>query len=100
MWMIKRASRYAIDLGFGREGELTHGRISSDTTAGETWVSQGSRNAPSSRIAPMGVSSDWEAGKTIDSRQCLEAYRKRILVPEMKGGYISIDERLGHGETR
>ncbi len=37
-------------------------------------------------LAPMGISSDWEAGKTIDSRQCYEAHRLDIAVPDMKGG--------------
>jgi DNA polymerase elongation subunit (family B) len=35
----------------------------------------------------MGETADWEAGKSIDSRQCYEANRLGILVPEMKGGY-------------
>jgi DNA polymerase elongation subunit (family B) len=37
-------------------------------------------------LAPMGLSSDWEAGKTIDSRQCYEAHRLCVGVPDMKGG--------------
>ncbi len=89
MWVIKRASRYAIDLGFGREGELFHGRIA---LGYHSWRDMGLAGLSERSLftyAPMGVSSDWEAGKTIDSRQCLEAYRKRILIPEMKGGYIS-----------
>jgi DNA polymerase I len=89
MWAIKRASRYAIDLGFGREGELYHGRIA---LGYHSWRDMGLAGLSERSLftyAPMGISSDWEAGKTIDSRQCLEAYRQRILIPEMKGGYVS-----------
>ena len=35
----------------------------------------------------MGVSAEWEPGKTIDSRQCAEAVRLGVLVPGMRGGY-------------
>ncbi|MBN2335687.1 hypothetical protein JXL21_09010, partial [Candidatus Bathyarchaeota archaeon] len=40
-------------------------------------------------FAPLGVSADWEAGKTIDSRQCYEATRLGVMVPRMKGGFSS-----------
>ena len=35
------------------------------------------------------MAAGWEAGKTIDSRQCHEAARQGILVPRMKGGFGS-----------
>ena len=38
-------------------------------------------------MAPMGMCADWPAGKTIDSRQCYEARRLGVLVPESRGGY-------------
>jgi DNA polymerase elongation subunit (family B) len=38
-------------------------------------------------FAPIGVSAEWEPGKTIDSRQCAEAVRLGVLVPQMRGGY-------------
>ncbi|MDP2900989.1 MAG: DNA polymerase domain-containing protein [Candidatus Bathyarchaeota archaeon] len=88
-WVASRASQHSIDLGFGREGELIHGRI---VLGYHSWSDMGLAGLAERSLftlAPMGVSSDWEAGKTIDSRQCLEAYRQRILVPEMKGGYVS-----------
>ncbi len=84
-----RARGHGVDFGFGREDELTHGRI---IIGYHSWTDMGLAGLTERSLftlAPMGVSSDWEAGKTIDSRQCFEAYRQRILVPEMKGGYVS-----------
>ena len=37
--------------------------------------------------APIGLSADWEPGKTIDSRQCAEAVKMNVVVPGMGGGY-------------
>ncbi len=88
-WVAQKAAQHGVSLGFGREGELTHGRI---ILGYHSWVDMGLAGLQERSLftlAPMGVSSDWEAGKTIDSRQCYEAHRQRILVPEMKGGYVS-----------
>jgi DNA polymerase elongation subunit (family B) len=88
-WVTQRAAQHGIDLHFGRGGELTHGRI---ILGYHSWTDMGLAGLQERSfftLAPMGVSSDWEAGKTIDSRQCYEAYKRRILVPEMKGGYVS-----------
>jgi DNA polymerase, archaea type len=88
-WISQRASQHGLSLGFGRETELTHGRI---ILGYHSWLDMGLAGLQERSLftlAPMGVSSDWEAGKTIDSRQCYEAYKQRILVPEMKGGYVS-----------
>ncbi len=88
-WATQKAAQHGIDLHFGREGELTHGRI---ILGYHSWTDMGLAGLQERSLftlAPMGVSSDWEAGKTIDSRQCYEAHRRRILVPEMKGGYVS-----------
>jgi len=88
-WITQRASQHGLSLGFGREAELTHGRI---ILGYHSWLDMGLAGLQERSLftlAPMGVSSDWEAGKTIDSRQCYEAYKQRIIVPEMKGGYIS-----------
>jgi DNA polymerase elongation subunit (family B) len=88
-WITQKASQHGLSLEFGREAELTHGRI---ILGYHSWLDMGLAGLQERSLftlAPMGVSSDWEAGKTIDSRQCYEAYKQRILVPEMKGGYIS-----------
>ncbi len=88
-WVTQKAAQHDINLVFGRDGELIHGRI---ILGYHSWVDMGLAGLQERSLftfAPMGVSSDWEAGKTIDSRQCYEAYRQNILVPEMKGGYVS-----------
>jgi len=88
-WVTQKATQHGLSLGFGREGEPTHGRI---ILGYHSWADMGLAGLQERSLftlAPMGVSSDWEAGKTIDSRQCYEAYRQRVLVPEMKGGYVS-----------
>ncbi len=88
-WVTQKATQHGLSLGFGREGEPTHGRI---ILGYHSWTDMGLAGLQERSLftlAPMGVSSDWEAGKTIDSRQCYEAYRQRVLVPEMKGGYVS-----------
>jgi DNA polymerase elongation subunit (family B) len=88
-WIIQRATQHGLNLTFGRDGELTHGRI---ILGYHSWADMGIAGLQERSLftlAPMGVSSDWEAGKTIDSRQCYEAHRQNILVPEMKGGYVS-----------
>ncbi len=88
-WLAQRAARYGIGLGLGRGGELIHGRI---VLGLHSWVDMGLAGLQERSLftlAPMGIASDWEAGKTIDSRQCFEAYRLGVMVPEMKGGYVS-----------
>ncbi|MGD0803465.1 MAG: DNA polymerase domain-containing protein [Candidatus Bathyarchaeia archaeon] len=88
-WVIQKATQHGLSLGFGREHELTHGRI---ILGYHSWTDMGLAGLQERSLftlAPMGVSSDWEAGKTIDSRQCYEAHRQKVLVPEMKGGYVS-----------
>lgn len=88
-WVTQRAAQHGIPLHFGRGEEQTHGRI---ILGYHSWTDMGIAGLQERSLftlAPMGVSSDWEAGKTIDSRQCYEAHRRRILVPEMKGGYVS-----------
>ena len=88
-WIAQKAAKCGLSLGFGRGGELTHGRI---ILGYHSWMDMGLAGLQERSLftlAPMGLSSDWEAGKTIDSRQCYEAYRQRVLVPEMKGGYVS-----------
>ena len=38
-------------------------------------------------FAPPGLAAKWPAGKTIDSRQCYEAYKRGILIPRTYGFY-------------
>ncbi|MFP3951285.1 MAG: DNA polymerase domain-containing protein [Candidatus Bathyarchaeia archaeon] len=35
----------------------------------------------------MRACADWESGKAIDSRQCAEAVKQGIMVPDMRGGF-------------
>ncbi|MBN1682699.1 hypothetical protein JW865_04010 [Candidatus Bathyarchaeota archaeon] len=85
--MYKRAAQSKVSFSFGRGGDTTHGRIllglASYLDMGLAGLVERSRFT----LAPMGLNYDWEAGKTIDSRQCYEAYRQEVAVPEMKGGY-------------
>jgi DNA polymerase elongation subunit (family B) len=87
--LTRRARRRRVDLHLGRGGELYHGRviigISPYMDSGIAGLSERARFT----FAPMGISADWEAGKTIDSRQCYEAMRLGVLVPKMKGGFSS-----------
>ncbi len=88
-WVTQKAAQHGLSLTFGRGGELIHGRI---ILGYHSWADMGLAGLQERSLftlAPMGVSSDWEAGKTIDSRQCYEAHHQRVLVPEMKGGYVS-----------
>ncbi len=88
-WVAQKAAQHGLSFTLGRGGELTHGRI---ILGYHSWTDMGIAGLQERSLftlAPMGISSDWEAGKTIDSRQCYEAHRQRILVPEMKGGYVS-----------
>ena len=88
-WVTQKAAQYGLGLAFGRGGELIHGRIILGYHGWADMGLAGLQERSLFTLAPMGVSSDWEAGKTIDSRQCYEAHRQRVLVPEMKGGYVS-----------
>jgi DNA polymerase I len=87
--LIRRARHSRVDLRLGRGGELYHGRViigvSPYMDSGIAGLSERARFT----FAPMGISADWEAGKTIDSRQCYEAVRLGVLVPKMKGGFSS-----------
>ena len=85
--IISRGSRHGLDIKLGRCGETLLGRVRLDLHtfmgAGIVGVVERARFT----MAPMGMCADWPAGKTIDSRQCYEADRLGILVPEMRGGY-------------
>jgi DNA polymerase elongation subunit (family B) len=86
-YLIHRALCNGLDFKFGRGGELYHGRVLLGHYAFRDMGIAGLIERARFTFAPMGVASDWEPGKTIDSRQCYEATRQGILVPRMKGGF-------------
>jgi DNA polymerase I len=85
--VLYRAAWYALDLRFGRGGERQHGRVVVGTGAFYDMGLAGLTERARFTYAPMGVGADWEAGKTIDSRQCAEAVRMGVMVPPMRGGF-------------
>lgn len=86
-FLQSRAKYNGIKLLLGRYNEALKGRVFLSTRSlfdmGVAGLSERARFT----YAPMGVSHDWEAGKTIDSRQCAEAVKLDVLVPPMRGGY-------------
>ena len=84
--VVHRAACNAMDFRFGRDGELYHGRIFLGLTAFLDPGIPGLVERSRFTFAPMGVSADWEPGKTIDSRQCYAAAKMGVVVPKMKGG--------------
>ncbi|MEE8354845.1 MAG: DNA polymerase domain-containing protein, partial [Candidatus Bathyarchaeia archaeon] len=85
--VVHRAACNAMDFRFGRDGELYHGRIFLGSTAFLDQGIPGLMERSRFTFAPLGVSADWEPGKTIDSRQCYTAAKMGVVVPKMKGGY-------------
>ena len=87
--LLKRAQRNRVQLALGRGGDPLRGRaligVAPFLDTGVAGLVERSRFT----FAPLGVSADWAAGKTIDSRQCYEANRLGVMVPPMKGGYTS-----------
>ena len=85
--VVNRARRHGISFQFGRGDERYRGRVllgvSPFLDSGIAGIVERARFT----FAPMGVSADWEAGKTIDSRQCYEAANLGVMVPKMKGGF-------------
>ena len=84
--VVHRAACNAMDFRFGRDGELYHGRIFLGSTAFLDSGIPGLMETSRFTFAPLGVSADWEPGKTIDSRQCYTAAKMGVVVPKMKGG--------------
>jgi DNA polymerase elongation subunit (family B) len=85
--VLHRAACCGQDFRFGRGGEKYHGRILVGRSSFYDMGLAGLVERARFTYAPMGVSHNWEAGKTIDSRQCAEAVRLGVMVPPMKGGY-------------
>jgi DNA polymerase elongation subunit (family B) len=82
-----RVKQHRLDLGLGRRGETIKGRVLVSTRSLYDMGVAGLSERARFTYAPMGVSHDWEAGKTIDSRQCAEALKMGVIVPPMGGGY-------------
>lgn len=85
--MIRKARKNNVDLRFGREGFRYRGRILVGSSSFKDMGIAGLVERARFTYAPMGVSADWAAGKTIDSRQCAEAVHLNIMVPPMGGGF-------------
>lgn len=85
--VLSRARRKNIDLRFGRGDERYRGRILLGTSTYNSVGIPGLVERARFTYAPIGLSFDWEPGKTIDSRQCAEAVKMGVVVPGMNGGY-------------
>jgi DNA polymerase elongation subunit (family B) len=85
--VVKRAIRNNLDFRFGREGERYNGRILVGYSSYMNYGIAGLVERARYTYAPMGVSADWEPGKTIDSQQCAHAVKLRVMIPKMKGGF-------------
>ncbi|MBD3204777.1 hypothetical protein GF319_00365 [Candidatus Bathyarchaeota archaeon] len=86
-YLLQRASHNSLDLRLGRGNEALRGRVLVSSRSYHDMGVAGLSERARFTYAPMGVSHDWEAGKTIDSRQCAEAVNMDILVPPMRGGF-------------
>ena len=84
--LTRRAQSHGLTLGIGRGDDPRRGRIIIGLYGYLDMGLAGLTERARFTLAPMGLSSDWEAGKTIDSRQCYEAHRLGVAVPDMKGG--------------
>jgi len=97
-YILRRARIEGLNLQIGREAvdalrlkrllPYAHrGRVCLDL---ETFLSVGLEGVVErSRFtfAPPGLAAEWPAGRTIDSRQCYEAFRRGILIPKSYGFY-------------
>jgi len=85
--ILSRARSNNVDLCFGRGGEKYRGRILIGSSSYRNTGLVGLIERARFTYAPIGLSADWEPGKTIDSRQCAEAVKIGVVVPGMNGGY-------------
>jgi DNA polymerase, archaea type len=85
--LLNRARSNNVELCFGRGFEKYHGRIIIASSSYHNTGLVGLIERARFTYAPIGLSADWEPGKTIDSRQCAEAVKMQVVVPGMKGGY-------------
>jgi DNA polymerase elongation subunit (family B) len=86
--LLDRSQASGLDLRLGRLGEeAQRGRVLLELRRfGEVGLA-GLVERARFTMAPMGMCAGWPAGKTIDARQCYEAWRLGILVPESRGGH-------------
>lgn len=84
--IMRRANCYGMDFRFGRDGKRYHGRIVLGLRAFLDTGIAGLVERARFTLSPMRSCADWESGKNIDSRQCAEAVKQDIMVPDMKGG--------------
>ena len=87
--LLKRTRARDIDLTLGRERppqRIPRGRIFVGLKSFIRLGFAGIVERTLFTFAPPNLSSEWQAGKTIDSRQCYEAYRRGILIP--KAGFF------------
>lgn len=85
--LMSRARATNTELFLGRGGESWHGRLILASTGYWNVGLVGLIERARFTYAPIGLSADWEPGKTIDSRQCAEAVKMNVVVPGMNGGY-------------
>jgi len=85
--VLQRAACWGQDFRFGREGKNYHGRVLVGMSSFHDMGLAGLVERARFTYAPIGISHDWKAGKTIDSRQCAEAVRLGVMVPPMRGGF-------------
>jgi DNA polymerase elongation subunit (family B) len=85
--VLSRARSNNIEFCFGRSGERYHGRIIIASSSYRNTGLVGLIERARFTYAPIGLSAEWEPGKTIDSRQCAEAVKMCVVVPGMNGGY-------------
>lgn len=84
--LLNRAQTRGLELALGREtprsGELPKGRVFIGLHTFARLGLAGIVERTLFTMAPASLSSEWQAGKTIDSRQCYEAYKHGILIPK------------------
>ncbi|MCW4014402.1 MAG: hypothetical protein NWF07_15645 [Candidatus Bathyarchaeota archaeon] len=85
--LMSRARANNVELCLGRGGEPWRGRLIIAATGYWNTGLVGLIERARFTYAPIGLSADWEPGKTIDSRQCAEAVKMNVVVPGMNGGY-------------
>ncbi|RLI09995.1 hypothetical protein DRO42_02675 [Candidatus Bathyarchaeota archaeon] len=86
--LLDRAKALGFDLCLGRGGGgAPSGRVLLELKTFREVGLAGLVEKARFTLAPLGMCADWPAGKTIDSRQCYEAWRLGVLIPESRGGY-------------
>lgn len=85
--ILENAESSGIKISFGREPlnnnrrGYVKGRVRIEPRTFNRLGLAGLAERARFTMVPAGMSADWPAGKTIDSRQCYEAHRKGYLIP-------------------